>query len=157
MLKKVEKIQMDKKALAGKRVAIVKSLFNGELTKNMEEACLKTLLEGGLLEKQIRVFEVPGALEIPIGCKIIGKNFDVMIALGVVVKGDTYHFELVSNECARGCMDVSLELGKPIIFEVISAYSMKDVLKRTGKDGNNKGREGAMAALAMLGFLSKKS
>ena len=147
-----EKVEINKNLLKKARIAIIRSEFNGEITKNLEKYCLKTLLEYGLKKSQIVLFQVPGSLEIPIVAQTIAqkKKANVIIALGTVIKGDTYHFEIVINECARGCMDVALKYNVPVIFEVIPAYNLKQARERAGNDDNNKGREAALAALKIL-------
>ena len=147
-----EKVEISKNLLKKARIAIIRAEFNGDLTKSLEKHCIKVLLESGLKKQQILQYQVPGSLEIPIIAQNIAqkKKADIIIALGVVIRGDTYHFEIVANECARGCMDVGLKYNVPIIFEVIPAYNPAQAKKRTGDDINNKGREAAFTALEML-------
>jgi 6,7-dimethyl-8-ribityllumazine synthase len=76
-----------------------------------------------------------------------------LIALGAVIRGDTYHFELVVNECAHGIMNVSLRHDVPIIFEVLATYNRRDALRRAGNNKFNKGIEAAQAALSLLATL----
>ena len=153
MLKKhTEKIKIPRPVLDKARIAIVRAQFNTLLTESLEKHCLVTLLENGIKKDQILQFQVPGSLEIPITAQNIAKaqKADIIIALGVVIKGDTYHFEIVANECARGCMDVALKYNVPIIFEVIPVYNLAQAKKRAGNNNQNKGREAALAALKML-------
>ena len=147
-----EKVEIDKKLIKKARIAIIRSEFNGEITLSLENHCLKTLLDAGLKRSQIGLYQVPGSLEIPIIAQTIAqkKKANVIIALGAVIKRDTYHFEIVANECARGCMDVALKYNVPVIFEVIPAYNLKQAKERAGNDDNNKGREAALAALKIL-------
>lgn len=156
MLTKTEKFKVSKESLLSRRVAIVRSLYNEELTGSLLEACKKTLTENGVEESLISVYEVPGALEIPIVCRLLAKEAfaDVIITLGVIVKGDTYHFELVANECARGCTIVSQEFTIPVVFEVLATYSLAQARERCGNNEKNKGREAAFTALRMLEVLS---
>ena len=137
------------------RIAIVRSEYNREITLSLEKKCVETLLEAGVPEKNIRVFAVPGCFEIPILAQRLAtqKRWDAIIALGAVIKGDTYHFELVVNECARGIMDVSLRHGVPIIFEVLATYNKRDAVRRAGNNKSNKGIEAAQAALSLLATL----
>ena len=95
MLKKhTEKIILQRTVLAKAKIAIVRAQFNGQLTESLEKHCLATLLDHGLKKDQILQFQVPGSLEIPIVAQNIAsaKKSDIIIALGVVIKGDTYHF-----------------------------------------------------------------
>src|SRR3990167_1886792 len=160
MLKKhTEKIEIPKAVLSKAKIAIIRAQFNAPLTQNLEKHCLATLLKNGLKESQILKFQVPGSLEIPIIAQNIAKRkiADIIIALGVVIKGDTYHFEIVANESARGCMDVALKYNVPIIFEVIPVYNLSQAKKRAGANNQNKGREAALAALKMLNVMSNFS
>jgi len=160
MLKKhTEKIEIPKAVLSKAKIAIVRAQFNADFTESLENHCLATLLKSGIKKDQILQFQVPGSLEIPIVAQNIAKTkkADIIIALGVVIKGDTYHFEIVANECARGCMDVALKYNVPIIFEVIPVYNLAQAKKRTGNNNQNKGREAALAALKMLAVMSNFS
>ena len=94
MLKKhTEKIELPKTVLAKAKIAIVRALFNADFTESLEKHCLATLLDHGLKKDQILMFQVPGSLEIPIVAQNIAKakKADIIIALGVVIKSDTYH------------------------------------------------------------------
>jgi len=85
------------------------------------------------------------------------RKYDVIIALGAVIRGDTFHFELVATECARGVMDVSLRHNVPIVFEVLAVYHRRDAVRRAGPNRLNKGLEAAAAALALLTQLDSLS
>jgi len=138
------------------RLGIIRAEYNREITLSLEKKCVETLLAAGLAEKNIRVFAVPGCFEIPILAQRLAmdKKYDALIALGSVIRGDTYHFELVVNECARGIMDVSLRHDVPIIFEVLATYNRRDALRRAGNNKSNKGIEAAQTALSLLAALS---
>ena len=153
MLKKhTETIEIQKTISNKARIAIIRSEFNSSITENLQKYCLKVLLEHGITKSQISLYTVPGSLEIPVVAQTIAqkKKANVIIALGAVIKGDTYHFEIVANESARGCMDVALKYNVPIIFEVIPAYDLLQARERAGNDNNNKGREAALTALKIL-------
>ena len=158
MLKKhTEKIEIAKVIISKAKIAIIRAQFNAPLTESLEKHCLGVLLEHGLKKDQILQFQVPGSLEIPIVAQNIAKQktADIIIALGVVIKGDTYHFQIVANECARGCMDVALKYNVPIIFEVIPVYNLAQAKKRAGNNNQNKGKEAALAALKMMKVISQ--
>lgn len=139
------------------KIAIVSSLYRPEITENLVKNCKITLLKSGLTENQIDVFKVPGSLEIPLVSKKLAKKkiYDAIVVFGAVFKGDTYHFEQVSNECIRGCMNVSYEFEIPVIFEVLSVYDPKDAIERASGKDDNRGVEGATAALKMIETLAK--
>lgn len=139
------------------KVAIIKSEFNSAITNRLERHCLKTLKQHGVKGGNIATFTVPGALEIPIVAKRIAKNqkHDAIITLGCVIKGETYHFELVANECARGCATVALEYEIPVIFEVMATYTLKQAQARSANNDSNKGIEAAISTLKTCFTLSK--
>jgi 6,7-dimethyl-8-ribityllumazine synthase len=147
---------LTRKNISRFRIAIIRAEYNREITLSLEEKCVETLLAEGVQEKNIRNFAVPGCFEIPILAQRLAsqKKYDVLIALGAVIKGDTYHFELVVNECARGIMDVSLRHDLPIIFEVLATYNKRDAVRRAGNNKLNKGIEAAQTALSLLATLN---
>ncbi|MGH9454666.1 MAG: 6,7-dimethyl-8-ribityllumazine synthase [Terriglobia bacterium] len=134
------------------RLAIIRAEYNSEITRSLERKCLEGLRQGGLTAAQVDCFRVPGCLEIPVVAQRLAalKRYDAMIALGAIIRGDTYHFDLVAHECARGVMDVSLRFNVPIIFEVLATYTRRDALRRAGNNRSNKGYEAAHAAIEML-------
>lgn len=139
------------------KIAIVSSNFRKEVADNLEKNCLATLKKQGLKDTQIVIFRVPGALEIPLVVKKLAKQgiYHAIITFGAIVKGDTYHFEQISNECARGCMEVSLQYEIPVIFEVLAVYKLQDALERATRTKENKGVEAALTTLEMIKTISK--
>lgn len=139
------------------KIAIVSSSFREEVANALEKNCLETFKKEGLSKNQIKLFRVPGSLEIPLIVKKLArqKKFDAIITFGAIVKGDTYHFEQISNECARACMDISLEFEIPVIFEVLAVYDIKDALDRATRSIENKGVEAALTSLEMINLISK--
>lgn len=138
------------------RLAIIRAEYNREITLSLEKKCVETLLAAGVIAKNIDTFTVPGCFEIPIFAQRLAsmKRYDALIALGAVIRGDTYHFELVVNECAKGVMQVILRYNVPIIFEVLATYNRRDALRRAGNNRFNKGIEAAKTALSLLATLS---
>lgn len=140
------------------KVAVIVSRFNDFVTKNLLQGCLKELKAKGFKDAQISVTWVPGALELPLTALKWAQRKDIagVICLGAVIRGDTYHFELVANESARGIMDVGLRVGKPVIFGVLSTDTIKQANARSRSDGgDNKGRDAAQALVAMIELLAK--
>ena len=139
------------------KIAIVSSSFRKEVSENLEKHCLATFREKGLKPGQVKIFRVPGSLEIPLVVKKLAKSgkYNAIIAFGAIVKGQTYHFEQIANECIRGCMDASWQYEIPVIFEVLAVYDLKDAIKRTIRKEENKGVEAAETALAMIGLMQK--
>lgn len=156
MLKRyTDEVSIPEAVAAKAKIAIIRSEFNGEITESLQKHCLATLLDAGISRGQIKQYQVPGSLEIPVVARIIAKKriADIIIALGAVIRGETYHFELVANECARGCMNVALEFNIPIIFEILATYNLAQATKRAGNNLANKGREAALATVKMLKVL----
>jgi 6,7-dimethyl-8-ribityllumazine synthase len=137
------------------RIAIVASSFNDFITKRLLSACLIELKRQGLGDRQITVVWVPGAFEVPMAALKLArrKNIDAVICLGAVIRGETYHFEVVSNECARGIMEASLLTAKPVIMGVLTTDTVAQAQARAGQKSNNKGRDVAIAALEMIALL----
>ncbi len=139
------------------RIAIVSSSFRKEVADNLEKNCIKTFKDKELKISQIDIFRVPGSLEIPLVVKSLAKKgvYDAIITFGVILKGKTYHFEQIANECIRGCMDASWQYEIPVIFEVLAVYDLKDAIERAKGKEENKGIEAALTALEMIKLLSK--
>jgi len=137
------------------KIAVISSSFRGEVSYALEKRCVETLKKRGVPTSHIRMVSVPGAMEIPLAAQKLAEKgeYDALITFGAIVKGDTYHFEQIANECARGCMDVSLAYGIPVIFEVLAVYDIKDALVRATRRKENKGVEAAETALVMINLL----
>lgn len=137
------------------KIAIIGSLYRKEIVDNLIASCYGSLDANGLSKKDIDIFRVPGALEIPLTAKKLAKTkrYDAIIVFGVVLKGDTYHFEQVSDECARGALNVSYEFEIPVVFQVLSVYKLSDALARSKGTKDNRGIEGAETALSMISLL----
>jgi 6,7-dimethyl-8-ribityllumazine synthase len=134
------------------RLAIVSSSFRAEVADNLEQNCLATLHEKDVQQAQVTIVRVPGALEIPLLVRKFAKtgHYDAIITFGAIVKGKTYHFEQIADECARGCMDASWQYEIPVIFEVLAVYDLQDALDRATRQEENKGVEAALTALTMI-------
>lgn len=129
------------------RVGIVQARFNPAIGDALRDACLAQLRELGVAESDMLLCSVPGALEIPTVLLQLGRSgeFDVLIALGAVIKGETYHFEVVSNESAAGVSRVALELGIPVANAILTTYTEEQALARAAE----KGAEAARVAVEM--------
>ncbi len=137
---------------AGRRVAIVSARFYPQLADWLEEGARRALTECGVAPQHIGYAPVRGAFELPIAARrlINGGRFDALIALGVVVQGETPHFDFVAGECARGLMDVQLATGVPIGFGVLTTDTLAQAEARADPKRGDKGYEAALAALAVL-------
>ena len=134
------------------------SSFNDFITKGLLKACLTELQRQGLANEQITTVWVPGSFEIPLAALKLAKrkDIDAVICLGAVIRGETYHFEVVANECARGIMEASLAAAKPVIMGVLTTDTVAQAQARAGgKGGNNKGRDAARTALEMIALLKQ--
>lgn len=139
------------------KIAIVSSSFRLEVTQKLEKNCFDTFKKKGIASNQIEVFRVPGSLEIPLAAKKLAQKgvYDAIIAFGVILKGKTYHFEQIANECIRGCMDVSWQYELPVIFEVLAVYDIQNAVARATRTKENKGTEAALTTLEMIKILQK--
>ncbi|MEO5763991.1 MAG: 6,7-dimethyl-8-ribityllumazine synthase [Casimicrobiaceae bacterium] len=135
----------------GRRVAIVLSRFNREIGEGLLAGALRALAEAGVADDDIRIATVPGALESPLVLQRFAQSGDVaaLVVLGAVIRGETYHFEIVSNESAAGVSSVQLEFGIPIGNGILTCDTDAQALARMDR----KGYEAAMAALEMANLL----
>jgi 6,7-dimethyl-8-ribityllumazine synthase len=132
---------------AGMRVGLVMSRFNEDIGEGLLSGCSAELLRLGVAASDIHLLTVPGALEIPLTLQAMAQSdrYDALVALGCVVRGETYHFEIVSNESARGITDVQLTTGIPIANAVLTTENDDQALARMVQ----KGTEAAQAAVEM--------
>jgi 6,7-dimethyl-8-ribityllumazine synthase len=132
----------------GKRFAIVSARFYAELATWLEDGARRGLLACGVAASDIDVVAVPGCFEIPLAARrlIVGGEYDGIVALGVVVRGDTPHFDYVAGECARGIMNVQLTTGVPIGFGILTTENLAQAQERADPKRLDKGHEAAIAA-----------
>ena len=144
---------------SGKRFAIVVAQFYEHLANWLEDGARRALRDCSVKEEHVAVYRVPGCFEIPLACKRLiesDERLDGLVALGVVVRGDTPHFDFVAGECARGVMDVQLATGVPIGFGVLTTESYAQAQERADPARGDKGHAAAAAAAALLQELSKR-
>jgi 6,7-dimethyl-8-ribityllumazine synthase len=136
---------------AGLRVGIVMSRFNRDVGEGLLSACTAALIKHGVHERDMLIATVPGALEVPLTLQKMAQTgrFDALIALGAVIRGETYHFEIVSNESAAGISGVQLDTGLPIANGILTTDNEDQALARMSE----KGTECALAALEMANLL----
>ena len=132
------------------KIAIITSRFNNEITQELTARCNAQLQKCGIAEQHIEKFNVPGALEIPfVAAKLIHEaKYDALIAIGCVIRGETYHFELVANESAFGLSKLNLKGKIPIINAILTVENSEQAVARLSK-----GQEAALAALEMIHFV----
>jgi len=131
----------------GRRVAIVLSRFNDEIGELILTGALRALAEAGVAERDQLIVTVPGALETPLALQRIAQSgeFDALVALGAVIRGDTYHFEIVASESAAGVASVQLEFGIPIGNGILTTDNEQQARERA----DAKGFDAARAALEL--------
>ena len=135
----------------GLKIGIVASRFNEFITSKLiggAEDCLK---RHGVTDNDITLVWVPGAYEIPLMAKKMAMNgsFDAIICLGAVIRGATYHYEMVCNEAAKGISQVALSTGVPVLFGVITTDTIEQAIERAGTKSGNKGYDCAMSAIEL--------
>lgn len=135
----------------GRRVGIVLSRFNSEIGEGLLAGCLEALSAHGVAGDDVTLVTVPGALEIPLALQAMAQSrrYAALVALGAVIRGETYHFEIVSNESATGVSSVQLEFGIPIGNGVLTTENDAQAESRM----RQKGYEAAQAALEMANLL----
>lgn len=140
---------------AGRRVAVVAARFNEHVVTKLADGALSGLARHGVAADAIDVAWVPGAFEIPLIARRFATTgaYDAVICLGAVIRGETYHFELVANEAGRGVAEVARDTGVPCIFEVLATEDLEQAEARAGGPHGNKGWEAAEAALQMVSLL----
>ena len=148
-----ENIHEYEPVLAGKglTVGIVMSRFNQDICEGLLAACTNELKRLGVAEGDIEIATVPGALEIPLVLQTMAQSrrFDALVALGAVIRGDTYHFEVVSNDACRAVMEVQLDTGVPVANGILTCENDDQALART----QQKGSDCAQAAVEVANLL----
>jgi 6,7-dimethyl-8-ribityllumazine synthase len=135
-------------------VALVVAEWNGEITKGMHDGAMEVLKNCGAMLTRIKRFNVPGAMEIPHACKMLceADNYDAIIAIGCVVKGETPHFEYVCQSVTHGITELNLRYKTPVIYSILTDHNIEQSRARSGGKHGNKGIEAAVAALKMAGL-----
>jgi len=138
--------------LTSKKIAIVVSEWNEEITDSLYEGAANTLVQNGIQKKNIIKSYVPGSFELSLGAQKMAKkkNVDAVICLGCVIQGETRHFEFICQSVAQGLKDVALKFDKPVIFGVLTTDTFQQALDRAGGKYGNKGDEAAITAIKML-------
>ena len=138
----------------GKKYAIVVARFNHFITDRLVEGCLDTLKRHEAKDEEIELVRVPGAFEIPlVAKKLAHKDYNAVICLGAVIRGDTSHYDYVCSEVSKGIANVSLESGKPIIFGVVTTDTIEQAVQRAGTKSGNKGSDAAISAIEMANLM----
>jgi len=136
---------------AGCRFAVVVSRFNEEITGGLLQGALDTLEQAEVSNDDITVVRVPGAFEIPLTAMRLAETgqFDAIVTIGCLIKGDTMHFEYIASACSQGIVQASTATGVPIAFGVLTTLTEEQAMARSEPGPENKGREAALAAIEM--------
>ena len=150
---KTERTPVNLPDLSAKRAALVVARFYPELADWLESGAKQALHDCGLQEKALAMYQVAGCFELPIAAgRLIAADaeLDLVVALGVVIRGETPHFDFVAGECARGIMNVQLSTGVPIGFGVLTTETLAQAQERSDPKRGNKGYEAAIAAAQIV-------
>lgn len=141
----------------GMRLAVVAGRFNAHVTQPLLDGALGALGELGLDARDVPVFWVPGAFEIPLVAKRLAGSgsFDAVLCLGAVIRGDTAHFEYVAGPCAAGVARAALDTGVPVVFGVLTTNDEQQALDRAGGAAGNKGEEAARSAVEIVTLMRR--
>jgi len=136
------------------KIGIVVSEWNDKITLNLLAGAKQALLDNGVKENNIIVRFVPGTFELPLGCQFMCENSDIdgIVAIGVVIKGETKHFDFVCDAATRGIMDVNLKYSIPVAFCVLTDNNEQQSIDRSGGKHGNKGIECAIACMKMVHY-----
>lgn len=145
------------KAFTKTKISLVVAEWNSEITFALRDGAIEFLIKMGVKEKNILISYVPGAYELAFGAQLValGNKYDAVITIGCIIKGDTPHFDFISDACANGIMQVGLSYGLPVIFGVLTTNDLKQAKERSGGKHGNKGIEAAETALKMIALQSE--
>lgn len=151
------KLQDQDQRMSGKglRIGIVQARFNEGITNALAQACVEELQALGVQARDIEQVQVPGALEVPVALQALAERgkFDALVALGCIIRGETYHFELVANESGAGVSRVSLDYQLPVANAILTTENMEQAVARQ----TDKGRDAARVAVEMANLLDQLS
>jgi len=144
---------------SGLKFGIIVSRFNDFIGEKLVGGAIDALLRHGANEADINVFKVPGSFEIPLTAKKLAltKKYDAIICLGVIIRGDTPHFEYIAAEVSKGIASVGLDTGTPIIFGVLTTDNIEQAIERSGTKAGNKGFDAANAAVELVNLFKNVS
>jgi 6,7-dimethyl-8-ribityllumazine synthase len=136
---------------ASLRFAIVVSRFNSAITDRLLEGAVDALKKSGAAHEDVEIVHVPGAFELPLAAKKLASHgeYDALIAIGCVIRGETSHYDYVCSETARGIQLAQMDTGVPIIFCVLTCETQEQALARAGGEHGNKGYDSGLAAIEM--------
>jgi 6,7-dimethyl-8-ribityllumazine synthase len=138
-------------------IAVIVSRFNSDITQALEQGAIKQLQDRGFVAEDITVIEVPGAIEIPLIAKQLAKKnqYDVIIALGAVIRGETTHYDYVCQQVSDGCQRVAMTYDIPVIFGILTTENDAQAWDRLGGAYGHKGIDAVDSAIAMQAILKQ--
>ncbi|MCC8048930.1 MAG: 6,7-dimethyl-8-ribityllumazine synthase [Oscillospiraceae bacterium] len=144
-------------APAGMRVGIIASRFNSFIVQKLLDGAVDGLVRHGVEEQNIYAAWVPGAFEIPMLAQKMAKSgkYDAVICVGAVIRGSTSHYELVTNETAKGIAQAGMASGIPVLFGVITTENIEQAIERAGSKAGNKGYDCALSAIEMVNLIKE--
>ena len=139
----------------GMRFALVAARFNSYIVDHLVNGAIDTLVRHGAARADITLTHVPGSFEIPLACQKLAesKQFDAVVALGCVIRGETSHYDHVCDAVAKGVSDVALATSVPVAFGVITTENIEQAIARAGCKAGNKGADAALAAIEMANLV----
>ncbi|MCD6161158.1 MAG: 6,7-dimethyl-8-ribityllumazine synthase [candidate division Zixibacteria bacterium] len=142
---------------AGQKFAIVVSRFNEFFSEKLLDGALDCIKRHGGSEDTISIVRVPGSFEIPYAAARIAKlkKIDAIICLGVVIRGQTPHYEYINSEVAKGVAKISLDSGLPVVFGLVTADTLEQAIERCGSKSGNKGFAAAQTAIEMVNLFKE--
>ena len=141
----------------GMKVGIVAARFNEIIVNKLLGGAVDGLVRHGVEEENITAAWVPGAFEIPVAAQKMAQsgNYDAVICVGTVIRGDTSHYDYVCNEVSKGIAHVSLETGIPVLFGVLTTENIEQAIARAGSKAGNKGYDCALSAIEMVNLMNQ--
>jgi 6,7-dimethyl-8-ribityllumazine synthase len=136
-----------------KKIVIIQSEWNNEITDALTEGAKNTLVKAGVKATNIKVYKVPGSFELPLGAKLIldkEEDLDAVICVGCIIRGETSHFDFVAQGVTYGVQKLNLQYAKPVVFCVLTDNTIEQSRARSGGSHGNKGVEAAATALKMI-------
>lgn len=149
------KVYEGKLQAKGYRIGIVLSRFNQFISGHLLEGALEALKKLGAEEANLSIYKVPGAFEIPLVARMLArkKQVDGILCLGVLIRGETPHFDFLSAEVTKGLAQVAMEEGLPVAYGILTVETLEQGIERAGTKAGNKGYNAAMALVEMLNLL----
>lgn len=152
-MKKLQpKVHQGRLNAQGFRFALVVSRWNDFLTSKLTEGALDALERLGADEDAVEIYKVPGSFELPLTAQKVAASgdFDAVICIGVVIRGETPHFDYVAGEAAKGTAAAAMKTGVPVLFSVVTTDTLEQAINRAGVKAGNKGFEAAMSAVELV-------